>query len=189
MVGASYDEDKFAQLVLHCAGLLESDVSGGATKLNKLLYFAEFSSIRKTGSPISGVAFQRLPRGPAPRPLLPVRSRLVREGRARMRRETDAYGYRHDRLISTRPADLSVFSVEERATIDEVADRLRSMTAAQVSELSHQDPGWQLTANGETIPAASAYLETEAAVPEHLRSRVAANAAALASEHASRAVG
>lgn len=33
------------------------------------------------------------------------------------------------------------------------------MTAGQVSELSHQEPGWRLTGIGETIPFATAFLD------------------------------
>lgn len=33
------------------------------------------------------------------------------------------------------------------------------MTGTQVSELSHQEPGWRLTEVSETIPFATAFLD------------------------------
>lgn len=33
------------------------------------------------------------------------------------------------------------------------------MTGTQVSELSHQEPGWRLTEVGETIPFSTAFLD------------------------------
>jgi hypothetical protein len=36
--------------------------------------------------------------------------------------------------------------------VDEVIAELSSMNAAQVSDLSHRDAGWQLVDEGETIP-------------------------------------
>ena len=58
-----------------------------------------------------------------------------------------------------RPADLLVFSPDELASIDDVLDQLEGMTGTQVSELSHQEPGWRLTEVGETIPYSTAFLD------------------------------
>jgi hypothetical protein len=33
------------------------------------------------------------------------------------------------------------------------------MTGTQVSDLSHQEPGWRLTEVGETIPYSTAFLD------------------------------
>ena len=74
----SYDEHKFTELVLHVAARLQDDHSGGATKLNKVLFFADFAHVRRTGAPITGAAYQKLDHGPAVRRLRPVRDRLVR---------------------------------------------------------------------------------------------------------------
>lgn len=65
------------------AGRLRSDGPGGATKLNKVIFFAEFTHFRKHGSVISGCKFQKLPHGPAPVRLIPVRERLIEEGDGR----------------------------------------------------------------------------------------------------------
>ena len=35
---------------------------------------------------------------------------------------------------------------------DDVLDQLSGFSARQVSDLSHEEPGWHLTAEGETIP-------------------------------------
>lgn len=189
MAASGYDESKFTELVLYCASLLEADGTAGATKLNKLLYFAEFDFIRRTGSSITGAEFQRLEHGPAPRTLVPTRDRLVRSGRAELRHHVDGRGYRRDQLVAVEPPDRTRFTAAERETIEAAADRIRSMTAVEVSELSHRDPGWLLTTEGETIPASTAYLTADAEIPDRLRPEVAARAEALAAEHASRALG
>jgi hypothetical protein len=38
-----YDERKFTELLVHVATRLQGDRSGGATKLNKVLFFADFA--------------------------------------------------------------------------------------------------------------------------------------------------
>lgn len=186
-VARDYDEDKFAEMVLYCAQLLEADRFGGATKLNKVLYFADFAHIRRTGISISGAEYQKLPNGPVPRRLVPVRRRLVAEGRAEIVEEFDALGYQHHRLRPCDEPDLSPFAADEVATIDGVAHELRSLTGSQVSDLAHEEPGWKLVANGETIPHSSALLASGTEVPDHLRDTVLQRAAELAVEHGHRA--
>ncbi len=41
---------------------LLDDPAGGAVKINKVLYFAECAHIRTYGVPITGVAYQKLPK-------------------------------------------------------------------------------------------------------------------------------
>lgn len=153
-----YDEAKFRELLLYAADRLRGDRAGGATKLNKVLFFAEFTHLRRHHAVISGCEFQKLTHGPAPRQLLPVRRGLIAEGDAELVEE-DFLGRPQQRLLPRRAADLSAFTEEELASIDDVLEQLEGMTGTQVSELSHQEPGWRLTELGETIPFATAFLD------------------------------
>jgi hypothetical protein len=157
-VEVRYDEAKFRELVLYIADRLRGDRAGGATKLNKVLFFAEFTHLRRHHAVISGCEFQKLPHGPAPRQLLPVRRRLLAAGEAELVEE-DFLGRPQQRLVPRRAADLSAFTEEELASVDDVLDQLGGMTGTQVSDLSHEEPGWRLTAIGETIPYATAFLD------------------------------
>jgi hypothetical protein len=86
-----------------------------------------------------------------------VRDRLVAAGEADIA-AGQFLGFSQRRLVPTRAADLSVFSADELATIDAVLDDLAHLTATQVSALSHEEPGWRLAADGETISYASATI-------------------------------
>ena len=185
---AVYDESKFEACLLLAAELLEGDHRGGATKLNKLLYFSDFSHVRTHGRPISGADYQKLPHGPAPRRLLPVRNRLVERGDIEIESETDALGYRIDRISVLRKANRSALGADEIQTMKNVASLLRSMTGAEVSALSHEDPGWQLVEPGETIPYESAYLRPDDEVPTGIETAVRKRASELARQHSERAV-
>jgi hypothetical protein len=156
----AYDEAKFTEMVLYVAGRLAHDRAGGATKLNKVLFFAEFTHVRRHAAVISGCEFQKLEHGPAPRQLLPVRHRLEASGEIEIREE-DFLGRPLHRLVPLREADLAAFSDLERQTIDDVIDQLDGLTGRQVSDLSHDEPGWQLIDFGETIPYATASLGWE----------------------------
>jgi hypothetical protein len=174
-----YDEPKFTELLLHVAEKLRDDPAGGATKLNKVLFFAEFASVRALGRPITGAEFQKLERGPAPRRLLAVRQALESQGHARV--ESERYlGYSQHRLIPLRDADLSVFDDEELAIIDQALGELHGRSATAVSDLSQEHPGWQLVEDGETIPYSTAYL-TPAVATARVRERAAELAADLPS--------
>lgn len=153
----SYRPEKFGELLLYVADRLKDDRAGGATKLNKVIFFAEFTHLRRHGAVISGCEFQKLAHGPAPRQLLPVRKRLIDEGAAELVTE-DFLGRPQHRLVPRRPADLTVFTAAELETVDDVLGQLQGLTGRQVSDLSHEEPGWELTEVGETIPYAAAFL-------------------------------
>ncbi len=73
--------------------------------------------------------------------------------------EEDLLGRPQHRLLPRRRAELGKFSAAELASTDDVIEQLAGMTAAEVSELSHQEPGWRLTEVGETIPFATAFVD------------------------------
>lgn len=157
-VEVRYDRVKFTELLLYVADRLRGDRAGGATKLNKVLFFVEFTHLRRHHAVISGCEFQKLPHGPAPRQLLPIRRELLAAGEAELVEE-DFLGRPQQRLLPRRAADLSVFTAQDLASVDDVLEQLGGMTGTQVSELSHHEPGWRLTEIGETIPFATAFLD------------------------------
>ena len=174
------DEEKLGELILYVAEKLLTDPPGGATKLNKVLYFAEFSSIRAHGSPITGVAYQKLANGPAPRRLVPVRDRLIDDGAALLRMD-NYFGKPLQRLIPLRHAEVSRFSAEELEIIDQVIGALWGKTANEVSRMSHDEQGWKIVEEGEDIPLATAYLAKKAVLTDNVRKHAQELAEKLAS--------
>ena len=171
-----YDERKLTELIVHVAGRLADDRAGGSTKLNKVLFFADFTHVRRHRAPITGADYQHLAHGPAPRRLLPIRARLIAAGEAELVEE-DFLGRSQHRLVARRPADLSVFTEAELETIDAVLEDLAGMTAGQVSALSHEEAAWKHTSDGESIPYELAFVPQEQVITPTAR-RLAAEAAA-----------
>ncbi|MGE0000293.1 MAG: Panacea domain-containing protein [Ilumatobacteraceae bacterium] len=153
----TYDERKFTELLVYVASRLRSDRSGGATKLNKILFFADFAHVRRTGAPITGAMYQKLEHGPAARRLRPVRDQLIANGEAELRDE-EFLGYQQHRLVTRREPDLTVFTDDELATIDKVLADLDGLNARQVSDLSHEEAGWRLVDFGDDIPYEAALV-------------------------------
>lgn len=162
------DERKLAELILYIAKQMLADPRGGATKINKVLFAAEFAHLRTYGAPITGVPYQKLKNGPAPRRLLPVRDQLVAEGAAELRREY-YMGHPLDRVAPLREPDLRLFTADEIETVDLVISDSRSKRAVEVSEESHEEVGWRMVAMGETIPYEAAFLAPAFEVTEAMR--------------------
>ncbi len=175
LVEHRYDERKLTELIVYVAAKLADDAAGGSTKLNKILYFADFTHVRRTGNAITGATYQKLENGPAPRRLLPVRSALLDDGDAELV-EHDFLGYKQHRLVPKREADTSVFTADELATINDVLDDLDGMNAREVSDLSHEEAGWRLTSEGDTIPYAAALIPREQPVTPTARAQAEAAA-------------
>lgn len=149
------NDDKMAELILYISDKCQSDSAFGATKLNKILFYADFSYYAKHGTPITGQEYMRLAKGPAPRHLVPIREEMVRRGDLLIR--SQQFGsWPQKRTIALRDADLREFSGEEIAMVDSVIQSLWGRTATEVSEISHRFDGWQFASDRQTIPYAAA---------------------------------
>ena len=170
-----YDEQKFAEALLYVAGKLAEDPAGGAVKINKALFNADFAHMRAYGHPITGAEYQKLVHGPAPRRLLPVRTALVASGAAEMRE--DLYlGRTVKRLVPRREADLTCLAPSERQMLDQAVEVEKGRSGTESSAASHREPGWQMVEENETIPYETAFLRRPV-VTDRVRRRVAELAA------------
>jgi hypothetical protein len=174
-----YDQAKLTEMVVFFADRIRDRRLAGSTKLNKLLWFAEISHFRSHGRPISGADYQHLRNGPAPRLLRPIRDELVSTGQATMRTRPTAVGLPEERLLPQRAADVSVFSAEELATMEAIVEAYGDATGTELSELSHDDPGWRYTEEGETIPFATALIDPNPEITDDIRDRARTLAARL----------
>lgn len=151
---------KMRELVLYIAEKSISDQRFGAVKLNKLLYYSDFYAYRVLGSSITGAKYQRLQEGPAPRQFLTVRDSLLDDGSAVLE-ERPFFTQTQQRLVPRRPVRPGVLSEAERRLVDEVIENLWWKTGREVSEMSHQEPGWKVVTEGETIPYETAWLSAD----------------------------
>jgi len=153
----TYNDEKFAELLMYVAGRMQGYSTFGAIMLNKVMFYTDFWHYAEHGVSVTGAEYQRLRRGPAPRRLLPVQRELIEDGDARLV-ETQAGPYRQKRLVPLREANTDVFTAEELETANKTIERLNSMTAFAVSEMSHGMSGWQIASDGQTIPYESVFL-------------------------------
>ena len=145
------NEKKLKELILYICFKSETDESFGATKLNKILFYADFLAYIRLGKAITGEEYVALSQGPAPKNLIPIREELVNEKRLAIRKR-DYYGKNQQKPIALDAPDLSLFSPTEIAFIDDLIEKVRDMNATEISNLSHSFMGWRLAEEGEQIP-------------------------------------
>lgn len=150
--------EKFEELILFISSRSDNDDHFGATKLNKILFFADFLAYTKLGKAITGQAYMRLKNGPVPKALVPVQKRMI-EDKSLAIKERDRFGKTQKRPIALREANLKVFTSEEIAVVTEVIEALRKNNAKGVSSLSHKFNGWKLANDREIIPYETALVE------------------------------
>ena len=150
-------ENRLRELILYIGKKLSNDDHFGQVKLNKVVFFSDFTAFGRLGKTITGLEYQHLDEGPALRAMLPMQGRMKTDGILAIEPRS-LYGYTLDRPISLRDPDLKEFSGEQIAIVDAWIDRLRPLTSKQASDLSHDTFGWRSTKKGQTIDPRSAFI-------------------------------
>lgn len=109
------------------------------TKMNKLLFFTDFCSYKRRAVGITGLAYKAIQYGP-----VPERWDMLYGSMDAVEPEIVPFasGHSGELLVSKHSPDMSLFSQEEMAIMDEVIHKLGSKTANQLSEMSHQEDAW-----------------------------------------------
>lgn len=154
-----FSHERFDELVLYIAERTQNDSRFGSTKLAKVLFFSDLEAFRDLGAPITGAEYQKWAYGPYPPQLKPARKGLESASRARLIKGSN---YQADRLVPTRigPADIRAVGItaEQQAIVDVWIARIKQETANEVSDLSHEHPGYLMVDDNEPIPYESAFL-------------------------------
>lgn len=152
-------DKRLGELMLYIAKKSQFDQNFGGTKLNKILFYVDFCSYGRSGKSITGAEYIKQEFGPTPKRLIPVRKRLETRKEAAVQR-VDFLGKEQQRLVALRDPDLSIFSGEEIALVDQVIEYLRGKTAKEVSELSH-NRAWRVARMGGSIPYEAVFISDE----------------------------
>lgn len=155
---AKFDQQRFEALILYVAHRRRNDVRFGRTKMAKVLFYSDFSVYQDQGEPLTGATYIRMPFGPFPKALDDAEQSLERRGLATL--DYDVPGeYEEKRIIPRELPSVELFEEWQIFTVDDCIDKVASETAAGISEISHQHPGWLLAARvGEEIPYETAIL-------------------------------
>ena len=153
----SKNERKLAELILYVSHKSAHDPNFGQTKLHKILFFADFHTYGRWGEMITGATYQHLPHGPGVQQMMPIQEHLKSENALAIQR-VSFFGLMQERPVPLRDPDLTGFSGQEIAIVDEWISRLWDKNASDVSYDSHETAGWAITSNGETIEPGTVFI-------------------------------
>lgn len=155
---------RFKALVHYILEKCDDPKKLGATKLNKVLWYADTFAFRSTGQTISGEThYVKRQFGPVPKKILAAINDLKSEKKILVR-ETEYFGKPKREYISLESADTSKFTSEEIEIVDAVLGVICDHhTAASISDMSH-DLIWEAAELGEEIPV-YAVLAAQAGAP------------------------
>lgn len=150
----TFDREKFKRLVHYVVWKAGNRERFGATKLNKVLWYADSQAYVLTGKSITGATYIREKYGPVPQEFMPAREELVREGKIKVTEPHAKFDHTQFRALEPPP---SFLSERERQTVDHWISHIdEDHTAASISEQTH-DYSWEIAELGEVIPLHSRF--------------------------------
>ena len=129
------------------------------TKLNKLLFYADFTNYYSHGSSISGSRYVHLPYGPIPDGYEETLETLNHYGVIDVAKQNSS-----DLVRPGSDVVKGFLTAEERKTLDWVIETYGGMSASQLTELSHREKAYSNTRAGEEM--AYEYAKFLAKLPE-----------------------
>lgn len=158
-------EARLREMILYIASKCAEDPTFGAVKLNKILHRSDLQCFAQHGQPLTGVEYQALQNGPAPRRLVPVRASMLQNDDIR-EEERLVGGHRQVRIIARRAANLSAFDAAQLAIVDAEIEALWGHRAVDASAQSH-GRAWRIARNSDDmIPYEAVFLSEDLLTPD-----------------------
>ena len=143
--GRVFDAERLREILVYLAGNANDLFR---TKLNKVLFYLDFSAFRDFGIGMTGLRYAHADYGPVPDKFEQVIAAFV-DGGALYFEEHESGG---QILRSWCDADLSSFSPEERERLKKLASFSNSFaTATALTNTSHREDAWAKTDSGQLI--------------------------------------
>ncbi|MFH1798807.1 MAG: type II toxin-antitoxin system antitoxin SocA domain-containing protein [Candidatus Omnitrophota bacterium] len=148
---------KFKEILIYILEKVGSKPNVGETVLYKLLYFIDFNFYEKYEEQLIGATYIKNHHGPTPKEFIKVVEEMIK-GEELIKVQNKYFQHLQKKYLPLRKPDLSLLSVREKDTIDNVLNsRLSDMNATQISDYSHGDVPWEATEDGEIIDYESVF--------------------------------
>lgn len=133
------DLEKFSQMVI----FFSEKVEPYKTKLNKMLFYADFYHFKKTGLSISGAKYRAIDMGPVPNNFQSIFEYLEANDLIAINRIkfNEAIGEKFKSGSLSFKKEL--FTSEELKTLHEIVVRFGKMTTDEIIDVSHQEEAWK----------------------------------------------
>ena len=150
---------RLREMVLYVSARAVDMPRWGKTKLNKILWEADFSAYRERSSPVTGRPYQRLPAGPGPVEMPVILAEMEQAGTIEIEAVPAGQHY-EQRIIAKTSPSLYFFSSDDLVYVDRAIERFWDMTAVEASNESH-GVAWKTRHHLDPLPYESALLLDE----------------------------
>jgi len=150
---------KFKEVLLYVLNRVGAKPNIGETAIYKLLYFIDFDHYERYEEQLIGATYQKNKYGPTPMEFQKIVEKMM-AAREIARMPDKYFSYPQTKYLPLRESDLSFLNAREKATIDNVLDRLSEMNARQISDYVHHDVPWLTTDEGKIIPYEAVFYRT-----------------------------
>lgn len=132
--------EKFTEMVI----FFTEKMQPWKTKLNKLLFYADFSMFREYGYSISGIQYKAIPLGPVPNKFDSIFDYLVNNNEVEINYTSFSNGGIGEQFkpLSNRQFKSDIFSTEELDLLEKIAERYKNMSTKDIIEYSHKEKAW-----------------------------------------------
>jgi putative zinc finger/helix-turn-helix YgiT family protein len=143
----AFDLERVGHIILYFADRIRP----GWVKLNKMLWYADFLSFKRSSVALAGLPYRALPLGPVPDHYKLLFAEVEDEGFVRSELVLYPPDYEGSEYEPAVPFDGSLFTADELAVLERVKAFLGSLTGTQAAALSHKERAWQETPAGEVV--------------------------------------
>jgi hypothetical protein len=153
-------DGRLREMVLYVSQKAAEMPRYGKTKLNKILWEADFSAFAERGVPVTGRPYQKLQAGPAPVEMLTILAEMEGDGLISIEPVDFGQGIVEQRVVAKTNPALRFFSADDLSFMDRAIERLWDMTARQASDHSH-GVAWKTREELDPLPYETALLSDE----------------------------
>jgi len=133
--------EKFTEMVVYFSKKLEPF----KTKMNKLLFYADFLMFKQSCFSISGVRYQAINMGPVPNNFQSIFEYLANKNEINIIYTQFPQGYTGEQFKARkdRAFNADLFSETEIKTLEKISTVFKSISANEIVELSHLEEAWK----------------------------------------------
>ncbi len=132
--------EKISEMVV----FFSAQLSPYKTKLNKLLFYADFTMFRQRCQSISGLRYKAISMGPVPNNFQSLFEYLYNEGHIDIRITEFPQGYTGEQFLVRRGREFNagLFQPEELEVLHKIADYFAPSSTHDIVQLSHRENAW-----------------------------------------------
>ena len=142
------DFEKFVEMIIYFC----THQQPWKTKLNKLLFYADFTFFKKYGVSISGSEYYAIDMGPVPDNFNSIFEHLTKIDLLKVHNKTFPDGGVGEKYIPTREFNDKLFEEQELKILQSIDDKFKNFSTQKMIDVSHEEIGWQQGSNGSRQP-------------------------------------